>query len=52
MDFGLKPDRVLVSLDVAPKFPSSLLGIELRVVLYLFGELVIALDWRVVLEHV
>ena len=51
-DLGLEPDRVLVPLDVAPELLAGLPDIELRVALHRLGELVVALDRRVVLEHV
>ena len=51
-DLGLEADRVLVPLDVAPELLAGLPDIELRIALHRFGELVVALDRRVVLEHV
>ena len=51
-DLGLEADRVLVSLDVAPELLAGLLDVELGVALHRLGELVVAVDRRVVLEHV
>ena len=43
---------MLVSLDVAPELLAGLPDIELRIALHRLGELVVALDRHVVLEHV
>ena len=51
-DLGLEPDRVVVALDVAAQLLLRALGVELGVALDLLDELVVALDRRVVLEHV
>ena len=51
-DLGLEPDRVVVALDVAAQLLLRALGVELRVVLDRLHQLVVALDRRVVLEHV
>jgi hypothetical protein len=49
-DLGLEPDRVLVALDVAAQLLLRLLGVELRVVLDLLDQLVVAVHRRVVLS--
>ena len=51
-DLGLEPDRVLVPLHVEPELLTGLVDVELRVVLHGLGQLVVALDRRIVLEHV
>ncbi len=51
-DLGLEPDRVVVALDVAAQLLLRLLGVELRVVLGLLDQLVVAVHRRVALEHV
>ena len=51
-DLGLEPDRVVVALDVAAQLLLRLLGVELRVVLDLLDQLVVAVHRRVALEHV
>ncbi len=51
-DLGLEADRVVVALDEAPQLLPGLLDVELRVVLHRLGELVVALDRRVVRQHV
>ena len=51
-DLGLEPDGVVVALDVAAQLLLRPLGVELRVVLDLLDQLVVAVDRRVVLEHV
>ena len=51
-DLGLEPDRVVVALDVAAQLLLRLLGVELRVVLDRLDQPVVAVDRRVVLEHV
>ena len=51
-DLGLEPDGVVVALDVAAQLLLRPLGVELRVALDLLDQLVVALDRRVVLQHV
>ena len=51
-DLGLEADCVLVPLDEAPELLAGLLDVELGVALHRLGELVVATDRRVVLEHV
>ena len=51
-DLGLEPDRVVVALDVAAQLLLRPLRVELRVVLDRLHQPVVALDRRVVLEHV
>ncbi len=51
-DLGLEPDGVVVAFDVATQLLLRPPGVELRVALDLPDELVVAVDWRVVLEHV
>ena len=51
-DLGLEPDRVVVALDVAAQLLLRPLGVELRVALDRLDQLVVAVDRRVVLEHV
>ena len=51
-DLGLQPDRVVVALDIAAQLLLRPLGVELRVVLDRLHQLVVAVDRRVVLEHV
>ena len=51
-DLGLEFNRVIAALDEAPQFLLGLLDVELWVLLHCFGELVIALYWHVVGEHV
>ncbi len=51
-DLGLEPDGVVVALDVAAQLLLGLLGVELRVVLGLLDQLVVAVHRRVALEHI
>ena len=51
-DLGLEPDRVVVALDIPAQLLLRLLGVELRVVLDLLDQLVVAVHRRVGLEHV
>ena len=51
-DLGLEPDRVVVALDVAAQLLLGALGVELRIALDRLDQPVVALDRRVVLEHV
>ena len=51
-DLGLEPDGVVVALDVAAQLLLRPLGVELRVALDRLDQLVVAVDRRVVLEHV
>ena len=51
-DLGLQPDGVVVALDVAAQLLRRALGVELRVVLDRLDQPVVAVDRRVVLEHV
>ena len=51
-DLGLEPDRVVVALDVAAQLLLRPLGVELRIVLDRLDQPVVAVDRRVVLEHV
>ena len=51
-DLGLEADGVVVALDVAAQLLLGPLGVELRVALDRLDQLVVALDRRVVLEHV
>ena len=51
-DLGLEADRVVAPLHEAAQLPLRLAGVELRVVLYRLGELVVAGHRRVVGQHV
>ena len=51
-DLGLEADRVVVALDIAAQLLLRLLRVELRVVLGLLDQLVVAVHRRVGLEHV
>jgi hypothetical protein len=51
-DLGLKSDRVTVTFDIPPQLFLRLLGVELRVILNLLHQLVVALDRREILEHI
>ena len=51
-DLGLEPDRVVVALHIAAQLLLRPLGVELRVVLGLLDQLVVAVHRRVALEHV
>ena len=51
-DLGLEPDRVVVALDVAAQLLLRPLGVELGVALDRLDQPVVAVDRRVVLEHV
>ena len=51
-DLGFQLDRVIVALYIAPQLLFGLLGVELRVVLDLLDQLVVAVDGNVVLQHV
>ena len=51
-DLGLEPDRVVVALDVAAQLLLRPLGVELGVVLDRLDQPVIAVDRRVVPQHI
>ena len=51
-DLGLEPDGIIVALHVAAQLLPGALGVELGILLDLLDELVVALDWRVVPQHV
>ena len=51
-DLGLEPDGMFVTLDVATQLLPGALGVELGIRLDLLDELVVALDRRVVPQHV
>ena len=51
-DLGLEPDRVVVVLDVAAELLVGLARVELGVAFDRLDELVVAVDRRVVGEHV
>ena len=51
-DLRLEADRVVISLDVAPQLLAGPFRVELGVVLHPLGELVVALDRRVVTQHI
>ena len=51
-DLGLEPDRVVAPLDEAAQLLLRLPDVELRVLLYRLGELVVAVHRHVVGEHV
>ena len=51
-DLGLEPDGMVVALHIAAQLLLRLLGVELRVALDLLDQPVVAVDRRVVLEHV
>ena len=51
-DLGLEVDRVVVALHIAPQLLPGLAGVELRIILDLLDQLVVAVDRGVVLEHV
>ena len=51
-DLGLEADGVLVTLDVAAQLPPGALGVELRVLLHVLDQPVVAVHGGVVLQHV
>ena len=51
-DLGFEPNRVVAALDEAAQFLLGLIDVELWVFLHGLGELVVALHWHVVGEHV
>ena len=51
-DLRLEADGVVVVLDVAAQFLAGTLGVELRVSSHRLDEAVVAVDRRVVLQHV
>ena len=51
-DLGLEPDGMVMALDVAAQLLLRSLGVKLRVALDRLDQLVIAVDRRVVLQHV
>ena len=51
-DLGFEPNRVVAALDEAAQLLLGLIDVELRVFLHRLGELVVALHWHVVGEHV
>jgi hypothetical protein len=51
-DLRLEPDGVIVALDVTPELLPRALGVELRVALHGLDQLGVAVDRRVVAEHV
>src|SRR5207249_1578054 len=51
-DLGLLTDRMLVAFDVATKLLSGLLDVKLRITWNCLHQTIIAIDWRVILQHV
>lgn len=51
-NLGLEPDRMVVTFHIAAQLLLGPLGVELRGVLGLLDQLVVAVHWRIGLEHV
>ena len=51
-DFGLQPDRMVMTFDVMPQLLVGALAIELGIVFDLLYELIVAVDRRVILQHI
>ena len=51
-DFGLLPDRVVVAFDIAANLFARPVAVEFGVILDLFGNVVVTVDWRVALQYI